>query len=101
MNKNDVRDFKFIVILWNTLSQLKEWKSIEKKIVLAAFHNPETNKKFYIHRNVVISNSTTLNEYYNKIKKSLWSYWSIGSVKDHNDYTIIIVELTPLLSEGC
>ena len=39
-NKTDLKYIEFIKVLWNTLNNIKEWTSINKKVMMVAFYNP-------------------------------------------------------------
>jgi hypothetical protein len=95
INKNDVKNFKFINIVWNTLNTLDVWKKYKVKVIMVAFLNPETEQVFYIHKNVAITHNTTVYEYFNSIKNMLWTFWESGSIKNNNDYKYTIVKIFP------
>ena len=81
-NKTDLKYIEFIKVLWNTLNNIKEWTSINKKVMMVAFYNPEDNKKFYILKNVAITKDTTALQYYEEVQK----------IYNKQNYTYIQVE---------
>lgn len=40
--------------IWSSLSDLKEWNEIDRKIIIIVFHSYITGHYYYIHKNVVI-----------------------------------------------
>ena len=99
MNQSDIRNKEFISTLWNTLNSISEWTTCPRKIMMVAFLNPETGKKFYIHKNVAIVPETSASDYYEEVKNILRNYWKIGSISNKEDYSIIIVEFHPYTEE--
>lgn len=92
-NRTGLRHYDFFLSLWNSLNLLDEWNNIERKVIMISFFNPTTEKQFYITKNFVISSDTTLESYWEKVKKQLTSFWDLGSIEDTSDYTFISVEV--------
>lgn len=91
-NNDDIRGLEFIKILWNTLSTLKEWNSVNKKVMMVAFYNPITERYFYIHRNIPITSETTALDYYKAVINQLRAFLDAESSDESENYTIIKVE---------
>lgn len=83
----------FFISLWNTLNLLDEWNNIERKVIMFSLVNPSNEKEFYITKNFPITNETTLESYWESVKKQFNNFWDMGSIEDSSDYTLVSVQL--------
>lgn len=60
---------------------------------MIALINHNTSEKFYITKNFVITKQTTLNEYWDAVKKQFQKFWDLGSIEDTSYYSFISVEV--------
>lgn len=79
--------------IWNSLTSREEWLNHPDKIIMIGFINIETDKNFWIVRNVFLTNETTSDQYWELAKKAFQQFYDEGSFKDSKDYTIIQVLL--------
>jgi len=62
--------------LFAGLSSQDEFKKIGKKIIIVAISKDD--KTFHIHKNIIIDETTTVNNYLDKIKNSIQSFYESG-----------------------
>nr|YP_009710712.1 hypothetical protein [Amanita phalloides]QFZ98661.1 hypothetical protein [Amanita phalloides] len=80
--------------LFIALSSQPEFKKIGKKIMVAAI--VKDDKTFYIHKNIIIDENTTINIYLDKIKNSIQSLYESGyPITEFNILQIKLWEYNP------
>src|SRR6266702_2864318 len=70
-------DHKYLfVALFSALILEEEFKKIGKKIIIVSISKED--KTFYIHKNIIIDENTTIDNYLEKIKNSIQAFYESG-----------------------
>ena len=99
LNKSDIRGLEFLQYLWKSLNSLNEWNLHDKKVMIIAFIDTATNKSYFIHKNVLITRTTTFQMYYTHVEKFLQIYWEIHSVDIIDSYRFIVVHFSHIVDK--
>jgi len=74
---NKLLDHKYLfVALFSALILEEEFKKIGKKIIIVSISKED--KTFYIHKNIIIDENTTIDNYLEKIKNSIQAFYESG-----------------------
>jgi hypothetical protein len=74
---NKLLDHKYLfAALFTALVLEEEFKKIGKKIMIGA--NSKEDKTYYIHKNIIVDENTTINNYLDKIKNSIQAFYDSG-----------------------
>jgi hypothetical protein len=74
---NKLLDHKYLfAALFSGLIAQEEFKKIGKKILIVSISNED--KTFHIHKNIIIDENTTVNNYLDKIKNSIQVFYEAG-----------------------
>jgi len=74
---NKLLDHKYLfAALFSALILEEEFKKEGKKIMIVSITNED--KTFYIHKNIIIDENTTINNYLDKIKNSIQAFYEAG-----------------------
>ena len=76
--------------IWKTLKDIPEWKNIPKKIILIGLHNSEENRTYFIHKNVLIEEDTTFDNYYDLVENVLENLEEIDQTTNYDQIQINI-----------
>jgi len=87
---NKLLDHKnLFAALFKGLTLQDEFKKIGKKIMIVSVNKED--KTFYIHKNIIIDENTTLNNYLDKIKNSIQAFYESGY--PITDFNILQIKL--------
>jgi len=74
---NKLLDHRYLfAALYSGLLLEEEVKKEGKKVMIVSIANED--KTFYIHKNIIIDENTTINDYLEKINKSIQSFYEAG-----------------------
>jgi hypothetical protein len=97
---NKLLDHKnLFVALFSGLMLEDEFKKVGKKIIIVSIHRPD--KTFYIHKNIIIDENTTINLYLEKIERHIQAFYDSGYPIDTFHYLEVKMwDLLPKSSYG-
>jgi hypothetical protein len=74
---NKLLDHKnLFAALFSALIQQEEFKKTGKKIMIVSICNDD--KSFYIHKNIIVDENTTISNYLDKIKNNIQMFYESG-----------------------